>query len=1037
MSKPKQPKGRSGAGTSTGRRSRNTYVTKSGQTIKVNRNVSQRMRGLKDSWQQHRAIRLAGMPKTHLKRFLYRLKPSNLYHYWFSREGAIMALKLFGIFVIVCFVLLVGAFAFLRKDLPAINNIYGQNLGGSITYYDSTGTTVIWQDYNAVKRVPVSSSAISPYMKEATVAIEDKNFYHEGAFSISGIVRAGLHDVIGGGSGLQGASTITEQLVKLNAGYNGSRTIATKLKEIILASEVEKQYTKDDILTGYLNIAPYGGVDYGVESAAEDYFRENASQLTLAQSAMLAAIPQAPTYYSPYSDPVYNSAASENLFGEQALTDRAQYILDQMAKQGYITQSQADAAKQVDVLAQVQPLQTKYTGVIDPYFVLSAKQQLENTYGAATVSRGGWKVITTLNMPIQNLANELVQKNLPLVKANHGDEEAVVAESTQTGKVDALVGGVDFNNPTYGQINYAETKIPPGSSFKPYDYSTLINDTNNVGAGSLIYDVRQPLPGYPCTTGALQPLQGGNCLEDYDFKFPGAEELRYALAGSRNVPAVKAMLSVIPNKQCIAGNLGGCVPSINKVISTADAMMDVPNAYKCYSDAALTQTTQCYSSSAIGDGAYLTLTDHTNGLATLGRLGVAIPQTFIDKITDSSGKVIYNWTQPKGNQVIQPDTAYIMDNMLSDPAASYLPSADKFQNYKGWDIAVKTGTTNDEYDALMTSWSTQYTVTSWVGYHTRNVALTAGLSEAVTEPLTKGLQEGALSMLNQAPVNWTQPAGIKNLPAFVQSSHIDYGDEEPGPKTDLYPSWYTGNTSTNATVQTIDKVSGNLATSCTPALAKETVGGQNQSKFSIDLFWPIGTNVSSTTSSLVTSSDTIHQCGDQQPVIDPPSSLSCTGGTCSADTNVTQGTHPLTSGNYPLQVNAIVNGTTIGANCTWNPSMDPSNPPQSANGVCSFPYSGSGNLSVAFEAIDSVLYSNTSSTATTEIPALSQPTVSGSNVTFNFTGTGTTTVSVNGGSSTSCSGSSTCSVNLGPGSYSASAIDSSGNQSPSVNFSVQ
>ena len=181
--------------------------------------------------------------------------------------------------------------------------------------------------------------------------------------------------------------------------------------------------------------------------------------------------------------------------------------------------------------------------------------------------------------------------------------------------------------------------IPPGSSFKPYDYSTLINDTDTAGAGSMLYDVKEPLPGYPCTN-SLPPLQGGNCLEDYDFLYPGAEELRYALAGSRNIPAVKAMLSVIPNTQCEENIVSGCVPSINKVISTADAMMDVPNAYQCYSDVALTQPTQCYASSAFGDGAYLTLANHVNGLATLARLGQSIPQTLILQITNSDNKVI-------------------------------------------------------------------------------------------------------------------------------------------------------------------------------------------------------------------------------------------------------------------------------------------------------------------------------------------------------------------------------------------------------------
>ncbi len=564
----------------------------------------------------------------------------------------------------------------------------------------------------------------------------------------------------------------------------------------------------------------------------------------------------------------------------------------------------------------------------------------------------------------------------------------MVAEDVKTGQVAALVGGVDFSNPDYGQINYAETPIPPGSSFKPYDYSTLINDTDNVGAGSLLYDVRQPLPGYPCTTGSLQPFQGGNCLEDYDFLFPGAEELRYALAGSRNVPAVKAMLSVIPNKQCEANMLSGCVPSINKVISTADSMMDVPNAYQCYSNTALTDPTQCYSSSAIGDGAYTTIADHANGLATLARMGQAIPQTLILKITNSDNDVIYNWTQPKPTQVIQPDTAYIINNILDDPDASYLPASQKFQSYDGWNIAVKTGTTNNEYDALMTAWTTQYSVVSWVGYHDRNVALTAGLSETITEPLTRTFMQDALSMLNEKPVNWVQPSDIKVLPAYKQTKHIDYGDVEPGPSTDLYPSWYTGLAASDGSKtqsETIDKVSGNLATNCTPTLAKETSVSSDGSEFSADIFWPINQTSSSSTST-ITASDTVHNCSDSPPSVtltvtdldptDPSPSNNCNG-SCTITITVSQGTHPLSDPtNYPQfpgTVNFSVNGQQVqtfdvdniaGADCS---SQSPPN-----NCTISFTYTptATGSESFSAQVIDSVLYQNTNSaTVTTTAPS--------------------------------------------------------------------
>jgi penicillin-binding protein 1A len=882
-----------------------------------------------------------------------------------------MALKITGVGIVVLFVLLIGLFAYFRKDLPQLNNISGGNLGGSITYYDRTGTVELFQDYNAVKRTPVKSVQISQYMKDATVAIEDKNFYHEGAFSVSGIVRAALHDVVKKGSGLQGASTITEQVVKLNESWTNNRSISTKVKEIILAVDLEREYSKNDILTGYLNVAPYGGVEYGVQAAAEDYFGENASQLDIAQSAMLAAIPQDPPYYSPYSSPQFNSAITDNYFDQGALIGRQEYIIALMVKQKYITQAQANTALNENVLAEVKPLENKYNGIVDPYFVLAAKQQLDNEYGAATVNRGGWKVITTMSVPLQNLANSVVAKNLPLVERNHGDEEAIVAESVQTGQVDALVGGVDFNNPTYGEINYAEAPIPPGSSFKPYDYSTLINDTDTAGAGSMLYDVKEPLPGYPCTN-SLPPLQGGNCLEDYDFLYPGAEELRYALAGSRNIPAVKAMLSVIPNTQCEENIVSGCVPSINKVISTADAMMDVPNAYQCYSDVALTQPTQCYASSAFGDGAYLTLANHVNGLATLARLGQSIPQTLILQITNSDNKVIYNWTPPKPVQVLQPDTAYIMDSMLDDPNATYLPGSQKFQHYDGWDIAVKTGTTNNEYDALMTSWTTQYAVASWVGYHTRNVALTAGLSEAVTEPLTKTFIEDALSMLNEKPINWVQPPGIKVLPAFQQTRHIDYGDVEPGPTTDLYPSWYTGQavTGNKTQAETIDKVSNEVATSCTPTMALQNENAQSQNEYSIDLFYPIGHTLTAT--SATTATDDVHSCSDQPlatptvEVVDPNTDSQVTpDSNGNYDCNVTcdilvtpsglppvdtLGTNPYPR--YPISVNLQIGGSTV--NTQSIASSD------SAGTTLTFSYSPPTSVAqLSVQLVDNALYSVT------------------------------------------------------------------------------
>ena len=239
---------------------RNTYTTRSGKTIKLNQTVSERRKANKDAAARRKAEYLSAMPRDPFKKFLYKINPKRLAKYWFSREGGVMALKVMGIAFVVGFLLLVGVFAYFRKDLPQIKDISGNNFGGSINYYDRTGQTLLFQDYDERKRVPVEGKNISEYMKQATIAVEDKNFYKHGAFDVQGITRAIVNDIKGGGP-RQGGSTITQQLVKINEGWTDDRTITRKVKELILAVELEREYSKDDILIGYLNMAPYGKVD--------------------------------------------------------------------------------------------------------------------------------------------------------------------------------------------------------------------------------------------------------------------------------------------------------------------------------------------------------------------------------------------------------------------------------------------------------------------------------------------------------------------------------------------------------------------------------------------------------------------------------------------------------------------------------------------------------------------------------------------------------------------------------------------------------
>jgi membrane peptidoglycan carboxypeptidase len=892
---------------------KNVYTTKSGNTIKLNRSLGERIRANREAKARKRAAYLSTLPKNRFKRILYRLHPKRVVKYWFSREGAIMALKITGIGIVVVFLLLVGVFAYFRKDLPNIKDISGDELGGSITYYDRTGKTVLWQDYDAVKRVAVESNEISKYVKDATVAIEDKNFYKHGAFDVSGIMRAAVHDITNAGGPVQGGSTITQQLVKLNQNWTNDRSIARKFKELILAVELEREYSKDDILTGYLNIAPYGNVQYGVETAARDYFGKSAKDLTLAESAMLAAIPQAPSYYSPYG-PLYDA---EKLVGRQ------HYILNQMVDQDMITKEEAKEAKDFPILTKVRKAQPKYGGIKSPYFVLAAKEALEKKYGDETVKRGGWKVTTTLDLRLQKLAEEQVKNGIAQVRAQGGDSAAFAAIDVQTAQMVALVGGANFfsNDPNDGhEINFATQPLPPGSSFKPYDYVAMINETENTGAGSVIYDNKDELPGYPCTNKNL-PKNGGNCLHDYDFRFPGPITLRYALGGSRNIPAVKAMLTV----------------GVNKTISIAESM-GLDSGYKCYEDEKKTKEGPCYGSAAIGDGAYLKLSEHVNGYATISRMGKYLEQTYILKITDSRGKIIDEWKPPKGKQVVKADSAYIVADVMSDPNASYLRSDRKFHRYKGWHFGIKTGTTNDNQDGWMMSMSTKYAAGVWVGHHTGNVEMESPM-ENMTQPILRGWMEKAHDPVE--PSNWEKPSSVKTLPAYIVRSKVSrLGEIVPSPSKDLFPSWYKQPKQQGNTSQTIDRVSKKLATSCTPELARQRASNASASMFSADIFVGVG-------GSNVSQSDDVHKCSDAKPQINLTVPDICTD-SCKFTVTVTQGTHPINSSDFPGTVELYVKGQKIR---TQKVGTSP--------GTFNFTYTPTANETVTVGAriIDSVLYS--------------------------------------------------------------------------------
>lgn len=987
----------SGGGRRSPRSAKNQHVTKSGKTIKVNRSLGERVSASKSAKANRKAQRLASLPKSRFKRFIAHFEPKRMYRYWFSRDGGIMALKITGVGLVAGFLLLVGLFAYFRKDLPNLRDISGNNFGGSVRYYDRTGETLLWEDYDAVKRIPVQDEEISKFMKDATVAIEDKDFFKHGGFDVRGILRAGVNN-ISGGSSQQGGSTITQQLVKLTQSWTKDRSYTRKAKELILSVELERSYSKQEILAGYLNAAPYGNVQYGVEAATRDYFQKSAKDLTLDEAVFLAAIPQSPSFYSPYGA-YFKSNQQESI---EALNGRTHYILNLMAEQGMITSKQRDEAKKVDVLAKVKEPQAKYAGIRAPWFVLAAKKQLEEQRGVDSVKVGGWTVTTTLDLEKQTVAEEQVAKGLAQIKRQGGNVAAFAAEDVTTGQMVSLVGGVDFTDPDHGEYNYATNPLPPGSSYKPYDYAALIENTNNSGAGSVMYDVQGQIEGYPCTNKAV-PKQGGNCLWDYDLKFPGPVTLRYALGGSRNVPAVKAMLTA----------------GVDKTIQLSEKL-GLKSGYKCYLDEQNTKEGPCYASSAIGDGAYLHLDEHVHGYASLSRNGVNVPQTYILKITNASNKVISEWKPSNGTQAIRAETAYIVNDMLSDPNASYFPAARKLHRYNNWKFGMKTGTTNDAKDGWMMGMSPKYAAGVWVGHTDRREM--SGTMENMTQPIWQGWMNAAHA--NQPAFDWQKPEGIQTLPAFVVRNNPGVGAVVPSPATDIFPSWYKAN-NRNLTGQTIDKVSGKIATNCTPERAKETVTGGTANQFSSDR-WVGGTGGNGNTSD----QDDVHKCDDRKPSISL--NISSSGNDYNLSVDVTQGTHALSSDKFKGTVNYIVDGQIARSFTVDNPG----------SGLAAFTYTPdfTGSRGITAQIIDSVLYDASSESGTVAANQSSFTVLAenegGTSYSFSWStgGTGTITVYRSNGS-VICSGAASGSAcTSGSGTYTVTdmsgvyAKDSSGKQ---------
>ena len=823
--------------------------------------LTHKRKAKKDTEARRRAEYLATLPKHPVKRFFYRLHPKRFWAYWFSKRGAFMALKITGVAVLLIALLVGGLFAYFRKDLDQIRpGEIDKRVQSTVTTYLDRNGEVLWEDKgDGNYKLVVKSEDLSDNLKKATVAIEDRDFFTHSGVSVSGTMRAAFNNFSGGST--QGGSTLTQQLVKqvffsdeaTDRGFGG---IPRKIKELILAVEIERMYDKDQIITLYLNESPYGGRRNGAESGAQAYFGKSAKDLTLPEAALLAAIPNNPTLYDPYT-----------IANHEALIARQHRVLKSMLEVGYITQKQYDEAIAVPILDTILPQESQFKDMKAPHFVLMVRSELEEELGKATVGRGGLTVKTTLDIRVQNKLEESMNEMFgSYVPAWAGfSNGAATVEDSQSGQIIALLGSRDFQYDGYGQDNASTAYIQPGSTIKSLVYSQLFQQKaqgqQNYGSGSVLVD---------------EPINDiyGAPLQNADRGFKGAIPVRVSLASSRNIPAVKAMY--------ISG-IEDTISEIRNMGATSYCSVGADQ--------------QAGLSAAIG-GCGVKQVDLVNAYASLARGGAYKPQATVLEVTNSSGEVLKKWADSEAKQIIDPQSAYIVSDILTDPAASASLGNYPAKSIPGVKTATKTGTSDkggNAKDIWMMSYSPALTMGLWLG-NSDTTILKQGAS-SLGSPIIAKVMEYAHKEIYAKEGKWksgdwfTQPNGIQRV-----------GNE-------VYPSWWNKTQGQANAKLTFDRLSKKKATDCTPAGARVEydVVKSTDPVTKKDSYGNVPSGYDAT------KDDDVHKCTDIAPSISDID-ISGSGNSWTITLTVSQGTFGLSDATSVITVNGqAFNATRTGS----------------------------------------------------------------------------------------------------------------------------
>lgn len=647
--------------------------------------------------------------------------------------GVIFKVKYFIIGFITSFVVFVSYQSYmLVKSLPSPTNIGKVNFALSTHIYDRTGKQ-LYEIYRDENRTPARLNDMPPYVYQAAIAIEDKDFFsHKGVSFVGGIGRAVKEAVINRDlRGIQGGSTITQQLVKSSL-LSPERTILRKFKEMLLAVWTERIYTKRQVLEMYLNQVPYGGSAYGIEEAAQTFYGKHARELSVEEAALLAGLPQAPSVYSPFVNPGYAKA-------------RRNDVLLKMYEQGYIDVQAYTRAQDKDV-----KVSSPSTNIDAPHFVFFTKGELEKEYGIREVEEGGLNVYTTLDSTIQDMAEQVLAEEIAKIQYLNVTNGAILVTKPSTGEILAMVGSKNYYESPYGAFNVTTARRQPGSSIKPLLYAMAIEQ----GMTTLTAIDDSPTVFQAAGGEAYRPV-------NYDGKFHGRVTLRTALANSYNIPAVKTLQSMgVAEFITFARTLG---------ITTWSESSN-------------------YGLSLSLGGGEVTMLDMSAAFGTFANRGYKIPVSPYLKITRTDGRVIYEKTTTP-RKVLSEESAYIVSDIMSDNIARApafgTRSALEIPGYK---VAVKTGTTDSKKDNWTIGYTPDYLVVVWVGNNDNtpmNQALTSGVTGAA--PIWNRMMNYLLTTYSTRETWYKKPENIVEIACggnrrevFVRGTERPFCGSRPG-----------------------------------------------------------------------------------------------------------------------------------------------------------------------------------------------------------------------------------------------------------------